>query len=95
MIRCARRYKEKMQEVSNFFNDRQIGSMETAVWWIEFVLRNKQNPFILPLGAHQSWYVRRSLDVWGSIIGSVFFVTGLLFGCGLRRGHTVDKLKTN
>ena len=84
-----------MQEVSTFFNDRQIDPLETAVWWVEFILRNKHNPFIMPLGAYQPWYVRRSLDVWGSIIGGFFFIIGLIAGFGCRRNFKSEKVKVN
>jgi glucuronosyltransferase len=57
-------YKQRMLEKSKRFKDRPMKPVETAVWWVEFVLRQGDTSFLRPLGIYQNWFVRRSLDVY-------------------------------
>ncbi|CAG7727294.1 unnamed protein product [Allacma fusca] len=65
-------YKINMKRVSKLSLDRPQHPMETAIWWTEYVLRNSKFkeglPHLKPLGIHQYWYQRRSLDVWGFLL---------------------------
>lgn len=38
--------------------------METAIWWVEYVLRHKDTSHLRPAGFEQNWFQRRLLDVW-------------------------------
>lgn len=41
--------------------------VETALWWMEFVLRHDTeeiNEYLQSRSVHQSWWMRRQLDVW-------------------------------
>ncbi|ODM87568.1 UDP-glucuronosyltransferase 1-9 [Orchesella cincta] len=68
-------YKKNVEKVSKMFTDRPISPLDTAVWWIEFLLRNPDSPeFLRPLSSTQSWWVRRQLDVWAFI-----FIVAILF----------------
>lgn len=63
------RYKNNMMETSRIFKERPMTAVNTAVWWTEYVLRNKEAPsYLLPLGTNQTWYQRRGLDVWAFIL---------------------------
>jgi glucuronosyltransferase len=58
------RYKRNLVEASRVFNDRPVSPSETALWWTEYVLRNKGSKPLKSLSSDQSWYERRLLDVW-------------------------------
>ncbi|CAG7731243.1 unnamed protein product [Allacma fusca] len=82
------RYKENMLEIQKRFTDRQNDPLDTAVWWTEYVLRNKKSRLMMPLGRYQYWFVRRSLDIWGSIIGIICIFLGIIMGYILCRSRT-------
>ncbi|CAG7697976.1 unnamed protein product [Allacma fusca] len=67
-------YKKNMEEASRLFKDRPENPIDTAVWWTQYIIRNGPVSALRPLGIKQSWYRRRSLDVWFII----FTVTVLL-----------------
>ena len=49
------------------FKDRPMKPVESALWWTEYVLRYDDHTDLKPLGMHQNWFVRRSLDVWAFV----------------------------
>lgn len=54
-----------MIKVSNLFKDRPMKPVDTAFWYTNYVLRNKNaSGFMVPMGKHQTWYERRHLDIW-------------------------------
>lgn len=56
-----------MKKVSRLFKDRPMTPLNTAVWWIEFALRHETEEiteYMQSRSVHQSWWVRRQLDVW-------------------------------
>jgi len=64
------RYRQNTLEASRLFKDRMNKPVDTALWWVEYVLRNKDSlnaPHLRPLGTKRTWYERRMLDVWGFI----------------------------
>lgn len=70
--------KERVMELQRLFRDRQNTPLETAVWWVEYVLRNPDVSHLRPAGFNQNWFVRRQIDVWAfltvSIITSAIFI---------------------
>ncbi|ODN03743.1 UDP-glucuronosyltransferase 1-7C [Orchesella cincta] len=57
-------YKKQMQKVSKIFRERPMTALQTALWWTEYVLKNDDLGFLKPASMHQSWWVRRQIDVW-------------------------------
>lgn len=56
-----------MKKVSTFFKDRPMTPVDTALWWVEFVLRHDAEEiteYLQSRSIDQSWWVRRQLDVW-------------------------------
>jgi len=41
--------------------------VDTALWWVEYVLRNKDSLNAPHLTPKRTWYERRMLAVWGFI----------------------------
>ena len=61
--------------------------VETAVWWIEYVLRYEGNTsFLMPGGVHQAWWQRRLLDVWFFAYTVLLFSLALLLFVGWKLG---------
>lgn len=54
-----------MTKLSKAFRDRPSPPTETAVWWVEYVLRHDNtNDYLLPLHLRQPWWKKRQVDVW-------------------------------
>lgn len=61
--------------------------VDTAVWWIEYVLRHGgDTPFLMPDAVHQTWYERRLLDVWFFVYVVLLVSVALVFYVGWRLG---------
>lgn len=57
-------FRDRVKQVSNMFSDSQTKPIDTAVWWVEYVLRHEDLRHLKPRGRHQNWYERFFLDVW-------------------------------
>lgn len=65
-----------MQRLSILFKDRPMTARQTAFWWTEFVLRYENtNEFLQPPSVHQSWWVKRQIDVWLVAIALLLIIT--------------------
>lgn len=53
-----------MKKVSSLFKDRERKPLDSALWWVEYVLRHENTLHLKPRGSSQTWYQRRLLDVW-------------------------------
>lgn len=49
-----------------------MGPVDTAVWWTEYVLRHEDTAHLRPAGNDQYWFVRRQIDVWGTLSVGAF-----------------------
>ncbi|ODM98018.1 UDP-glucuronosyltransferase 1-7C [Orchesella cincta] len=61
-------YKKNVVEVSKRFMDRPQTPLETATWWVEYVIRHEDTSFMRPLAASLTWYQRRLLDVYAFLL---------------------------
>jgi len=57
-------FKKQAEKVAKLFTDRPERPVDTAVWYTEFLLRHEDLSSLRPLNIHQSWWVKRQLDVW-------------------------------
>jgi len=48
--------------------------LDTAVWWIEYVIRNGDSSRLRPSAIVQNWFARRLLDVWTFLLFSFILV---------------------
>ncbi|XP_026761867.2 UDP-glycosyltransferase UGT5-like [Galleria mellonella] len=60
-------YKNKAREVSARFKDRPMSAIDTAMFWIEYVLRNKGAPYMKTPGLKLNWFAHHMLDVYAFI----------------------------
>lgn len=84
---------ENSKVASRLFKDRPQHPADTALWWVEYVLRNKDTSHLRPIGINKNWYQRRMLDIWAFI--SVVFLGLLALICLTLYGLTKAILKTS
>lgn len=57
-------YQTSMDRASAIFRDRQVGAMDTAIYWIEYVIKYRGAPHLVAAGVHLPWYQFYLLDVF-------------------------------
>ncbi|KAM8899284.1 LOW QUALITY PROTEIN: UDP-glucuronosyltransferase 1-2-like [Spinachia spinachia] len=74
-------YRDNIRRLSQLHRDRLMSPMDTAVFWIEYVIRNKGAAHLQSAGFHLPWYSYFCLDVavlFVALIG-VFVWASLVF----------------
>ncbi len=56
-------YKENMQRLSKLHHDQPMKPLDRAVFWIEFVMRNRGAPHLRTQSFRMSWIAYHSIDV--------------------------------
>ncbi|XP_053609831.1 UDP-glycosyltransferase UGT5-like [Plodia interpunctella] len=62
------KYGAKAKEVSARFKDRPMSALDTAMFWIEYVIRNKGAPYMKNSALKIDWIASNMLDVYASIV---------------------------
>lgn len=65
------------------FNERLTGPLETAVYWVEHVLKYKNSNHLTPASVRLRWYELFLLDViatYLAVVGFAFYLVYLLCG---------------
>ncbi|XP_025206181.1 UDP-glucuronosyltransferase 2A1-like [Melanaphis sacchari] len=57
------KYRQKAKELSEAFRDRPMSPLETAVYWIEYVIRHKGAPHLRSAAVGMPWYQYYLIDV--------------------------------
>ncbi|CAH0383478.1 unnamed protein product [Bemisia tabaci] len=94
-----KRFKENISKASKVFNDKPMSSLDTAIYWIEYVIRHEGAHHLKPLTVQMPWYQLFLLDVIGVysamfIIFSYFImkiIVSLLKKCILRTKSLKEK----
>ncbi|PZC79478.1 hypothetical protein B5X24_HaOG200298 [Helicoverpa armigera] len=69
-------YRKKAKEVSRRFKDRPLNALDTAMFWIEYVIRNNGADYIKNPALELSWVASNMLDVYAFIL---ILVLGVVF----------------
>ncbi|CAL8326731.1 unnamed protein product [Lota lota] len=56
-------YRDNIQRLSQLHHDKPISSLDTAIFWIEYVIRNKGAAHLRSAGSILPWYSYHSIDV--------------------------------
>ncbi|KAH8314128.1 hypothetical protein KR067_013421, partial [Drosophila pandora] len=64
------KYRINMKEASRVYRNRPLSAMDTAIYWIEYVITHRGAPHLVANGVQLPWYQFYLLDV----IGLVFFI---------------------
>ncbi|XP_063921312.1 UDP-glycosyltransferase UGT5-like [Zophobas morio] len=62
------KYKDNAKQISENFHERQVSPMETAIYWIEYVIRHKGAPHLRVAALDLPWYQYYLLDVIGFLV---------------------------
>ncbi|KAH8357217.1 hypothetical protein KR084_010041, partial [Drosophila pseudotakahashii] len=62
------KYKENMDKASRIFRDRPLGAMDTAVYWIDYVVEHRGASHMVAAGVHLPWFQFYLLDVSAIIL---------------------------
>lgn len=68
------RYTETAQQMSELFKDRPSTPLDTAIYWIEYVIRHKGAPQMRSAGADLYWYQYYLVDVCCLFFGAIISV---------------------
>jgi hypothetical protein len=52
-----------VKQRSRIMNDRPLKPIDTAIYWIEHVIRHKGAPHLRPAGLDLKWYEREMVDI--------------------------------
>ncbi|XP_062393413.1 UDP glucuronosyltransferase 5 family, polypeptide G2 [Sardina pilchardus] len=65
-------YRGSMQRLSGLHRDQPLHPLDKAVFWIEYVLRNKGAPHLRSEASAMPWYSYYTLDVIALLLGAPF-----------------------
>lgn len=93
-------YSENAKKMSIRFQDRPMTALDTAVFWVEYVIRNNGANFIKNPANTLSWYAYYMLDILGLLLSIMLmfaFVVVKLFTYLLRKKSVIStkKIKYN
>ncbi|XP_037926211.1 UDP-glycosyltransferase UGT4-like [Hermetia illucens] len=71
-------YMQNMQRISTIFRDRPMPALDTAMYWIEYVIRYKGASQIRSAGRDLPWYSFYLLDIAAIVLGVVFTVISII-----------------
>nr|XP_028558409.1 UDP-glucuronosyltransferase 2A2-like isoform X1 [Podarcis muralis] len=91
-------YKENAMRLSQIHHDQPIKPLDRAVFWIEFVMRQKEAKHLRVAAHHLTWYQYHSLDVIAFLIGCmavfIFIAVKCCLFCCRKCGRIIRKTKT-
>lgn len=70
-------YHNNIQHLSKLHRDVQMSPMDTAIFWIEYVIRNKGAPHLQAAGFSLPWYSYFCLDVAAFIVAVIGIFVGV------------------
>lgn len=68
-------FKDNAVNARRLFNDKPHDSLQHAIWWIEYVIRNKGTPLHYYSLADDPWYSRYDEDVIAALSITLFIIT--------------------
>uniref|UniRef100_A0A0K8WKL2 UDP-glucuronosyltransferase n=2 Tax=Bactrocera latifrons TaxID=174628 RepID=A0A0K8WKL2_BACLA len=71
-------YRENIKRFSSIFHDRPMGPRETALYWIDYVIRHKGARHLRAAGLDLKWYQFYLLDVIALVVAAVVVCIGVL-----------------
>ncbi|EDW02190.1 GH20037 [Drosophila grimshawi] len=87
------KYRDTMRRASRIFRDRPLSAMDTAMFWIDYVIEHRGAPHIVSEGINLPWYKFYLLDIIGIALAIILMpILGLLLIC--RRFQNAKKSKT-
>lgn len=73
------RYKENIIKLGKVLQDEPMSGLEKAVWWVEYVIRNKGAPYLRNPAIDIPWHEYLLLDVCLFLITVLAIVSYVIF----------------
>lgn len=92
------KYRENAQARSRLFHDRPMKPLDTAVYWIEYVIRNKGADHLRLSSTKLSWYKLYLIDVFAVFLISLlvlYRIVSVLLAKIFKKEQRKQKLKKN
>ncbi|XP_053963689.1 UDP-glucosyltransferase 2-like isoform X3 [Anastrepha ludens] len=70
-------YRDTTKRISRIFHDRPMGPRETALYWIDYVIRHKGARHLRAAGLDLKWYQFYLLDVIAAAVAAVVVALGV------------------
>ncbi|XP_055859342.1 UDP-glycosyltransferase UGT5-like [Episyrphus balteatus] len=67
-------YRENVQRFSKVYKDRPMTAKQTAVFWLEYVLRHHGAPHMQSPAVHMNFFQLASLDVIGFLVACIYVI---------------------
>lgn len=65
-------YRQVVKTAANLYRDRPAHPLDTAVFWVEYVLRHNGAKHMQSPAVHLNWFQYHSLDVIGLLLGTAY-----------------------
>ncbi|EDV55428.2 uncharacterized protein Dere_GG20795 [Drosophila erecta] len=76
------KYRNNIRKASRIFRDRPLGAMDTAMYWINYVIEHRGAPHLVAAGVQLPWYQFYLLDIVGLAIAVVLLpIVALILIC--------------
>ncbi|GAB0095399.1 hypothetical protein DMENIID0001_107800 [Sergentomyia squamirostris] len=75
------RYKDAVRQISKLYRDRPLDALQTAIFWIEYVIRHKGAPHLQNYAIQLNFFERNSLDILAFIALVIFIVIKVTIFC--------------
>ncbi|KAH8254191.1 hypothetical protein KR032_008815, partial [Drosophila birchii] len=93
------KYRNNMKQASKVFRDRPLSAMDTAMYWINYVIEHRGAPHLVSAGVQLPWYQFYLLDIVGLALVLILLpLLLLLFLCrrsSKSSGNPKKKTKKN
>lgn len=71
-------YYESIEKVSDIFKSNQNDPLDTAIYWIEYIIKHKGAPHLQSHAKNLPWYRYLLLDVFLVVFGGVYIIFDVL-----------------
>ncbi|KAH8249256.1 hypothetical protein KR032_007659, partial [Drosophila birchii] len=88
------KYRINTERASRIFRDRPLGAMDTAMYWIEYVIEHRGAPYLVTAGVNLPWYQFYLLDIIGLGLVSILITLLVLVYLYRKATNIVSKKKS-
>ncbi|XP_030081391.1 UDP-glucuronosyltransferase 2B15-like [Drosophila hydei] len=89
------KYMDNMKRASRIFRDRPLSAMDTAMFWIDYVIKHRGAPHMVSEGLNLPWYQFYLLDIAGIALALISLpILALLLLCRQLRSAKKPKPKS-
>ncbi|KAH8407725.1 hypothetical protein KR222_011449, partial [Zaprionus bogoriensis] len=87
------KYMDNMKSTSRVYRHRPLNAMDTAMFWIDYIIEHRGAPHMVSAGLDLTWYQFYLLDIIALVLAVILLpVLGLILVC--RKGKSVKTAKS-